>query len=153
MEQHITKEGLEKLKKELDYLRNEKRKEIAARLKHAASFGDLKENAAYTEAKEAQGFLEGKILELTHIIKNAKIINKGNTDKVQIGSTVTIAGKEQPSQKERYMIVGRAEADPFAGKISAESPLGKKMINLKIGDSFKVETPEGIIRYEILKIE
>lgn len=155
MDNYLTEEGLEKLKKELEYLKTIKRREIAERLKHAASFGDLKENAAYDEAKDAQAFLQGRILELGKLIKTAIIIKNEIKDRVRVGTSVTIARDfdKKKTEKERYTIVGQVEADPFVGKISADSPLGKNLLNLKEGDIFKVETPEGKIEYKVIKIE
>ncbi len=141
MNNYLTEGGLEKLKKELEYLKTVKRREIAERLKYAASFGDLKENAAYDEAKDAQAFLQGRILELGKLIKTAIIIKNETKDRVRVGTSVTIARdfNKEKTKKEKYTIVGRVETDPFAGKISADSPLGKKLLNLKEGDIFKVE--------------
>lgn len=152
---YFTKEGLEKLKKELEYLKTAKRREIAERLKQAASYGDLSENFAYQEAKESQGFLEHRIREVENLIGDATIIEKDNNDKVQAGATVTVAKdlNKKRLTKEKFTIVGPAEADPLSGKISAESPLGEKMLNRKEGEIFQVKTPEGIIKYKIIKIE
>ncbi len=155
MKNYLTKEGLEKLKKDLDYLKTVKRKEIAKNLKHAVSFGDLKENAAYDEAKEAQGFAEGKISELEFLIKSAVIIEKPAKNKIQIGSTVIVVKScdKKNLKKEKYTIVGPPEANPLEGKISAYSPLGKAVLGFKKGDNFIVETPEGKVKYKIIKIE
>ena len=150
MTNYLTKEGLEKLKKELQELKTTKRKEISERLKHAVSFGDLKENAAYHEAKDAQAFLEGKIMELQKLINSAVIAKKGNKDKVQIGDIVTIKNSDI---EDKYTIVGQAEADPLKGKISSESPIGKALLNRKVGESFEFDFSEGKIRYKVLKIE
>jgi len=155
MDNYLTKEGLEKLKKELDYLKTTKRQEIAERLKRAISYGDLKENAAYDEAKDAQGFLEGRILELKNLIKDAVIIKKGGGKTVVIGSTVAVTQdlKGKKPETETFTIVGPVESNPLAGKISSESPLGKPMIGLKKGDIFKVNTPDGEIKYKIVEIK
>jgi len=153
MTNYLTKEGLEKLKKELEYLKTTKKKEIAERLRHAISFGDLKENAAYTEAKDAQAFLEGRILELEALIKTAVVIKNGARDEVQVGSKVTISQIGKDSSEEKFAIVGSAEADPLAGRISVDSPMGKIMLGLKPGDTFKIKTPEDKIKYKIIKIE
>lgn len=151
MTKYLTPEGLEKLKKELDYLKKVKRKEIAERLRKTASMGDLSENAAYHEAKEAQGFLEGKILELEKEIRDAEIVEK--IDKagwVQIGSSVTLSSN---GKKEKFQIGGTAEADPLNGKISSESPLGNALLDKPEGAVVTVKTPNGKIKYKILKIE
>ena len=147
---YLTKEGLEKLKKELEELKTTKRKEISEKLKHAISFGDLKENAAYHEAKDSQAFLEGKIMELQKLINSAVIAKIGNKEKVQIGDTATIKSSDS---EDKYTIVSPAESDPLKGKISSESPLGKTILNLKAGDSFEFDCPGGKIKYKVLKIE
>lgn len=152
---YLTKEGLEKLKQQLNHLKTIKRKEIAEKLKHAASFGDLTENAAYDEAKDAQGFVEGKILELENLIKTAVIIKKEAKNKIQIGTTVIIAkdfGKNK-FKKEKYEIVGPPEVDPIAGRISVNSPLGKKLLGLTVGDIFQLNTSTGKVKYKVIKIE
>lgn len=152
MEKHLTPEKLASLKKELDYLKTAKRKEIAERLKRAVSFGDLSENAAYHEAKEAQAFLEGKILELGDLIKNAIIIEKtDHTHWVQFGSTVKVISKD--NKKKEFKIVGTEEIDLTQGKISFESPLGKALLNKPEGAVVEVETPQGKVEYKVVKIE
>jgi transcription elongation factor GreA len=155
MQNRITKEGMQKLQQELEYLRNDKRKEVAEKLRHAISFGDLSENAAYSEAKEAQQFLEHRIGELSEMIKNSVVVEATKCDKVQIGATVTIIGtqKDASSAEEKYMIVGATEADPLQGKISPDSPLGKAMMGRKAGDGFSFETMDGTIKYKITKVE
>jgi len=150
MKNYLSKQGLEKLKKELDYLQNDKRKEIAARLKHAISFGDLKENFAYHDAKEQQGFLEGRILELKKIINNSVLLEKKASDKVQVGSIVVIKSK---SGDEKYEIVSPPEADPFNNKISSQSPLGELIMGKKVGESFEFETSDEKTKYTIDKID
>jgi transcription elongation factor GreA len=150
MTNYLTPEGLEKLKKELDYLKNIKRKEIAERLRYTVSFGDLKENAAYDEAKEAQGFLEGRILELRGLISTAKLIEKNYTREVQIGSTVLLCSN---NKKEEFQVVGFAEADVFNRKISYQSPLGKIILGKTKGDKVIIKTPKGEIEYKILEIK
>ena len=146
----ISKEGLEKLKEELKYLETDKRKEMAARLKYAISFGDLKENFAYHEAKDAQGFLEGRIQELKHLINTSQIIEKGTGDKVQVGSSVTLKSKEGV---EKYEIVSPPEADPFKNKISSSSPLGKMIVGKKKGEKFDFQIPDGKVTYTVDNIE
>jgi len=151
-QQYITKEGLEKLKKELAQLTGTGRAEIAERLQNAISQGDLSENADYTKAKEDQAFLEGRIQELDYLVKNAQIIQKNpNGNRVEVGSTVTIQEHNYPS--ETYFLVGAAEADPSNGKISNESPIGKALIGAKIDDTVKANTPAGIIEFKIISIE
>ena len=150
MVKYLSPKGLEKLKKELDYLKNNKRKEIAKRIKYAASFGDLSENAAYEEAKESQGFLEGRISELRVIINQAKIITKPASNKVGVGSTILIKSDDE---EEKFQIVGTEEVDISEGKISHKSALGKAFLNKRKGDKVKVNLPVGKIEYKILEIE
>ena len=152
MPSYLTPEGLEKLKKELNYLKTVKRKEIAESIKYAASFGDRSENFAYQQAKEDQSFLERRILELENIIRNVKVIKKEKTGKVQIGSMVTIVSLDN-KKTEKFQIVGPEEVDLKEGRISFESPLGKALLGEYIGVKIKVETLEGKIQYKILKIE
>jgi transcription elongation factor GreA len=150
MEKYITKEGLEKLKKELEFLKTDKRKEVADKLKHAAAFGDLSENAAYEEAKESQTFLEMKIAELNYAVKNAIIIKTNDSGKAQHGSKITLL--DNKNQEEIFQIVDSIEADPLKGKISMTSPLGSRLLGKKIGDSVTLETPEGKMIYSIKDI-
>jgi transcription elongation factor GreA len=152
----ITKEGLKNLKDELDQLKSVKRREVAARIKEAISFGDLSENSEYEEAKNEQAFLEGRILDLEQKIKSAKIISeKHQTIKsVQLGSMVYLEnlGKTKDNL-EVYTIVGSTEADPFEAKISNESPVGSALLDKSKGDKIKVHVPSGSVEYEIMKIE
>ena len=151
MQKYLTPEGLEKLKKELEHLKNIKRKEIAERLEKCISFGDLTENAEYHETKEAQAFIEGRILELEDLIRNAVVAPEGGDGLyAQVGSTVLVSSG---SGKEEFKIVGVEEADPLAGKISINSPLGKAFLNQMKGAVIEVKTPKGIAQYKILKIE
>ena len=151
---YLTKEDLEKIKKELDYLKKVKRKEIAQRLKETSSMGDLTENFAYQEAKEAQGFLEGKILELENLIREAKIVEKINGAKwVQLGSVVTLAREKSKKKIEKYKIVGTGQANPSKGEISIDSPLGKALLDKPIGAIITLKTPLGETKYKIIKIE
>ena len=167
MVKYLTKEGLEKLKKELDYLEKVKRKEISERIRHTVSQGDLKENAGYDAAKEEQGFIEGRIKELKEILSQAKIIEKREGNKVQIGSFVCLESFEEdksssrPSPRKRgseaegesFQVVGPEEADILQGKISFKSPLGSAILNKKKGDIVKIDTPEGRKEYEIVEIK
>ncbi len=150
---YLTKEGKKKIEEELEILRGEKRRELAARLRSAIQMGDLSENADYIAAKEEQGFLEGRIQELEYLLKYAEIIDNEKTSNhvVTVGSTVTI--QEDNEEPETYYIVGSKEADPRNGRISNESPIGKALIGAKIGDTVTVETPAGAIHFHILKIE
>jgi transcription elongation factor GreA len=149
-DQIISKDGYEKLKKELAEAQN-KRKEIAERIERAKEMGDLSENAEYSEAKEAQAFNEGRIAELKNLIKNVTVVENGASDgSISMGSKVT--AKVNGEVKE-YTIVSFNEVDPLAGKISNESPLGVAMTGKKIGDKVWVSTPRGDSEYEIIKIE
>jgi len=147
---YFTKQGLEKLKNELQDLKTVKAKEIAERLKKAASFGDISDNAEYDEAKEAQTFLISKIAELDNLIKNAQIIEKEKESNiVQIGSIVYVSFD---SQEEKFQIVGAEETNPSQGKISYESPLGKALLNKSVGNKVEFKAPGGKILYKITKI-
>lgn len=151
----VTKEGLEKLREELNYLKEVKRKEVAERLKEAISYGDLSENAEYEEAKNEQAFTEGRILEIEEKIKYAKIIDERSKKgaRVQLGSRVVIqnlSGKTKA--EEEFTIVGSTEADPVNHKISNVSPVGKALLEREAGDMVKVVAPAGLIEYKILKV-
>jgi len=149
----LTKVGYGKLQDELDYLRTAKRQEVANRLHEAMEGGELIENAEYEAAKNEQAFVEGRIQELEMLLATAKIIEENGrkkSDTVQIGSKVTL--KEGNYEPETFTIVGVAEANPRDGKISNESPIGKSILNHKIGDTVKVETPGGTYNVKIMKI-
>jgi len=151
MPEYLTLEQLNNLKKELRYLKTVKMKETSKLIKHTASFGDLSENAAYTDAKEQQSFLHGKILKLEEIIGRAEIIEKKRNGKVQIGSEITIL---IDGKKSKIKIVGSSQADPTKGNISSESPLGKAVLNKSVGDIVKVKTEAGgEFNYKIIKID
>lgn len=151
----VTKDGLRKLKDELENLKTVRRKEVAQRLKEAISYGDLSENSEYEEAKNEQAFVEGRIIELERKIKNAKIISEHDAKKtgkeVNIGSHVTVQ-RVGSSEPESYTIVGATEADPFDHKISNESPIGKAVLGNLKGDVIKISTPSGMVEYEIVKV-
>lgn len=153
----LTKEGLAKLEEELDQLKNVKRKEVAKQIKEAISYGDLSENAEYDAAKNEQAFVEGRIIELEMMIKNAKIVKdskKSSGTIVQFGSTVTIVDQDKKdADEETYTIVGSTEADPFNGKISNESPLGHALIERKKGEVVEYEAPKGKVKYKILGVK
>lgn len=150
-EHYISKEGLDKLEEELVYLNKVKRKEVSARIKKALEEGDISESGEYSEAKEDQAFVEGKIAEIKEKIKNAVIIKKKKSSQsVDIGSTVTL---ECNKETIKYSIVGSAEVDPMKGKISNESPLGKAFIGKQVGEEVEVNTPGGSIKCKVLSIE
>jgi len=149
MPQYLSEEGLEQHKKELEDLKL-KRQEIAQRIEEAKALGDLSENQEYASAREAQAFNEGKILELEQLLRDAIVIDKPRKSSiVHIGSSVEVwaNGKAQS-----FTIVGSEEADPASGKISNESPLGKALLEHKVGDAIEVETPAGKIVYKIAAI-
>ena len=148
----VTKEGLEKMKKELDELRSTKRAEIAQRLKAAIAMGDLSENSEYDEAKNAQAFLEGRILQLEQQIRTAQVIEKVAKDRVDVGSTVLIEDMEEHLQ-EKVTIVGSTESNPFEGRISNESPVGRALMGAKAGDTVEAEAPNGVLKYKVISIE
>lgn len=150
----MTQAGKEKLEQELEYLKTVKRKEVVERIKIARSFGDLSENSEYDSAKEEQAFVEGRITTLENMIRNAKIISESELagDTVSLGSSVTFV--ELPDgEEETYSIVGSAEADPFEGKISNDSPIAKSLLGKKVGDQVTVQTPGGEMSVRIVSIK
>ncbi len=150
MATYITKEGLKKLEGELEELKTTKRQDIAARLRKAISFGDLSENFDYHNAKEEQEMLERKIVEVGEKIRTAKVVEKADgTGAVQIGSTVEL---KHGSENIIYTIVTAPEADPLSGKISAESPIGSALLSKKKGDKVEIETPNGSMQYQVVRI-
>lgn len=147
----LTQEGLLKLNEELKHLINDKRKEVIERIREAAAHGDLSENADYAQAREEQSFIEGRIMEIEDMIKNAEIITHSTQhNTVTIGSSVKV--KVDGTEERTYSIVGSNEANPSEGKISNESTVGKSLLNKKIGDKIVVETPAGEKEYEITGI-
>ena len=150
---YLTKEGAEKLRAELEQLKGPAREELAKRLRSAIQQGDLSENADYTSAKEEQGFLEGRIEELTEILGNVVIIEENSPRKetIDVGSNVTIQEDNDPV--ETYFIVGPQEADPAKGRISYNSPIGQALLGHRVGDSVDVVIPTGKLKLKILKIE
>ncbi len=150
----MTQAGKEKLEQELEYLKSVKRKEVVERIKIARSFGDLSENSEYDSAKEEQAFVEGRITTIENMIRNAKIISEDEMsgDTVGLGRSVTFI--ELPDgEEETYTIVGSAEADPFDGKISNDSPIAKSLIGHKVGEEVKVQTPGGEMDVRIITIK
>jgi transcription elongation factor GreA len=149
---YVTREGLKKLEEELEYLRTVKRAEVAQRLHDAMGEGDIDENAEYDDAKNEQSFVEGRILTLEAMIKNAVIIQQEgkHRDQVMLGSTVTIV--ENGGEPETYHLVGSAEADPRKGRISNESPLGKALLGKRVGDTVMVSAPAGTLSFQIISI-
>ncbi len=151
-EKFLTPEGADKVKAELKELIEVKRPEIAQRLREAIKMGDLSENADYIMAKEDQGFLEGRILELQELLRAATIITESApTGVVSMGSRVTV--QESGQDPETFTLVGAKEADPRQGRISNDSPMGRALLGKRVGDAAKVETPAGAIKMKIIKIE
>ncbi|MCB9437208.1 MAG: transcription elongation factor GreA [Anaerolineales bacterium] len=151
---YLTAEGAQTLREELDELLNIKRPELAKKLKDAIAMGDLSENADYHDAKEQQAFLEGRIRYLETLLRSAKIIDDDDTTQgiVRVGSEVTIQEQDDGAEPETYRIVGAAEANPREGRISNESPLGRALLGKKNRAKVKVETPDGVITFKIIKI-
>lgn len=149
----LTFEGLKKLEEELEKLKTVRRKEVAERIKQALAFGDISENSEYDEAKNEQAQLEERIAKLESMLRNAKLIDDEeiSTDVVTLGSKVVVKDLEYDEEME-YTIVGSAEADPFNGKISNESPVGSALLGKKKGDIIEVQVPDGSIKYEIISI-
>jgi transcription elongation factor GreA len=150
----LTPEGYEKLKSEIDFLRNEKRREIAERIRVAREFGDIAENAEYDDAKNEQALLEHRIATLEERLLNARVIeaDEVSTDVVSIGSRVKLKDIDANETVE-YHIVGSAEADPGANKLSNESPVGKAIIGHKKGETVEVTAPRGSLKFKILDIK
>lgn len=150
----LTLNGLSKLENELEFLRTVRRREVAERIKQALEFGDISENSEYEDAKNEQGFIEGRILAIEKLLRNARVIDDDeiNTEVVSLGSRVFLTDLETGEELE-YSIVGSAEADPFARLISNESPVGKALIGRRIGEEIEVKVPVGTLRYRINSIE
>lgn len=150
---YLTREGYDKLQEELEYLRTVKRREVAERLHEAMEGGELIEDAEYEAAKNEQAFVEGRIHELETILANARVIDPSlsRSEIVQVGAKVTI--QEGSNDPETYTIVGPAEANPRLGRISNESPLGRALIDHRVGDEVRVDAPDGPFTVKILKVE
>jgi len=151
---YMTQEGKEKLEEELHHLKTVRRKEVVERIKIARDFGDLSENSEYDSAKEEQAFVETRIAQIEKMIRNAVIIenDEENKDIVTLGKSVTF--KELPDgDVETYTIVGSAEADPFEGKISNDSPMAKSLLGKEVGTEVSVTTPGGDIEVKIISVE
>jgi len=149
---YITKEGLDKLKREFQELVQVKRKEVIAKIEQAKEFGDLSENAEYHAARDEQAFIEGRIAELNNILKNVILIEETKSSGfVLVGSKIKIADEDSQVVKE-YKIVGSEEADPTQGLISNESPIGRAFLGKKAGDIVSIQTPRGIMKYRIMEI-
>ncbi len=149
---YLTQEGLDELKKELDNLINVKRPENIQSIKEARALGDLSENADYDAARDEQAQIEGRIKTIEKMLENVSIITKTDTDKVALGTTVSIKYVDDEDEDDEYKIVGSQEADPFESKISNESPIAKALLNHKVGDIVTVESPNGSYQIEITAI-
>jgi transcription elongation factor GreA len=146
----LTKEGLAKLEDELDELKSIHRREVNDRIRQAKEFGDISENAEYEDAKQEQAFVEGRILKVETMIRNARIIDESefSSDEVHLGATVRVKDTKSGSSME-FTIVGSTEADPTNQRLSNESPLGKALIGRKKGETLDVQTPRGVTSYKI----
>ena len=149
----LTQKGYEKLKEELDFLKHDKRRQVAKQLEKARAMGDLSENAEYDAAKEAQAYLEKKIRELEDKLSRARIIEHENipSDKVYVGAKVKLLDKDTDEVLE-YLIVSPPEADYAQNKLSMESPIGKALMGHKVGDLIEIKVPAGLLTYQILEI-
>ncbi|MDX8045887.1 transcription elongation factor GreA [Gracilibacillus sp. S3-1-1] len=151
---YMTEDGLKKLEEELEYLKTERRQEVVERIKIARDFGDLSENSEYDAAKDEQAFVESRIATVENMIRNAVIIKDEdeNPDVVSLGRTITFL--ELPDgEEESYTIVGSAEADPFEGKISNDSPIAKSLLGRSIGEEVVVPTPAGDMNVKIVSVQ
>jgi transcription elongation factor GreA len=150
---YVTPEGLQQIKDELEQLKTVRREEVSQKLETAIRQGDLKENADYHDAKEEQGFIEARIRQLEDALRRAKLIeNKGPSNVVRVGSKVTVS-EIGTDDEEIYSIVGAHEADPAKGRISNESPIGSALLGAKKGQTVSVQTPAGLIDFQVLNIE
>ena len=148
---YLTEKGLDEIKKELDFLKLEKRPEVILALKEARAQGDLSENSEYGAARNEQALVESKIAELEKMVENAVVIKEVDTDKVSIGTSVKIEYVDD-GETDSYMVVGSKEADPFENKISNESPIAQAIMGKKIGDVVSVASPNGQYSVKILEI-
>ena len=149
----LTQEGYQKLEDEVEYLKSVRRREVAERIKIAISFGDISENAEYDEAKNEQAQVEERIIKLENMLRKAVIIDESKIDSniVTIGSIVKVNDMEFEEEVE-YTIVGSAEADPYEGKISNESPVGKALLGARVGETVEVQVPDGVSKFKVLEI-
>jgi transcription elongation factor GreA len=146
---------MRKLEEELQYLRTVRRQEVAQRLHDAMEGGDIQENAEYEDARNERAFVEGRILTLETILSKAELIEDGGgpTDHVRLGSRVTVVEVNgEDGEPEQYHVVGSTEADPVAGFISNESPLGRRLLGSKVGDIVTVNAPDGLIKFKVIAI-
>ena len=149
----LTQDGLKKLEDELENLKSVKRREVAERIKVAIGYGDISENSEYEDAKNEQAFIEGRVITLEKMLRNARIINADEiaTDVVSVGCTVVVKDLEFGDEME-YTIVGSAESNPLENRISNESPVGSALLGKSKGDKVDVNVPAGVLQYEIIDI-
>ena len=150
--EYISQEKYDEIKEEVEDLKHVKRKAVAERLSYARSLGDLSENAEYHAARDEQGKVEDRIIELTEIIKHAEIVKPHHSDVVEVGSTVVLK-KDKEKDKITYEIVGGEESDLLAGKISYKSPLGSAILGKTKKETFSFETPKGVVNYTVVDIK
>jgi len=146
----MTKEGIERLEKELEHLRNVRRPEVAERIHQAKELASAQNNAEYEEAKNEQAFVEGRIMTLEHLLQNATVIDEEaahHASRVQLGSKVTVV--EPDGNTREYTIVGAAEARPAEGLISNESPVGRALLGKRVGDEVQIQVPKGVLRLTV----
>ncbi|MEW6727638.1 transcription elongation factor GreA [Desulforudis sp. 1088] len=150
----LTVTGLKKLEEQLEHLKSVRRREVADRIRQAIDFGDISENSEYEDAKNEQAFIEGQIIELEKMLRNAKVIDATDVDtaEVSIGSTVRLEDQTNGGELE-FTIVGSMESDPSANRISNESPVGKALMGKTTGSIVEVEVPVGVLKYKILDIQ
>ncbi|MBA3791055.1 MAG: transcription elongation factor GreA [Actinomycetota bacterium] len=151
----VTPDGMEKLQEELRYLTEDRRREIADRIRQAREFGDISENSEYDDAKTEQGLLERRINELQRRVRNAKVVDPSKSvddDSVELGTSVTlrVVGKDE---ERTFQIVGVNESDPTSGKLSHSSPVGRAVLKRRVGEKVTVATPRGSTEYEIVNVE
>ncbi len=150
----LTQEGLTKLEEELAHLKSVKRREVASRIKTAISFGDISENSEYEDAKNEQAFIEGRIMTLEKMLRNARLIDEDNIDNDVVGFGSCVKLKDLNSGEElEFTVVGSAESDPSQNKISDESPVGSAIFGARAGDIVQVEAPAGAMKYEVTEIK
>lgn len=149
----LTPEGLTKLEQELEFLKGTKRREVAERIKQAIEFGDISENSEYEDAKNEQAFIEGRIITLEKMLRNAKIIEpvENNNNTVHIGARILLKDMEYGDEFE-YTVVGSAEADPMNNRISFESPVGRAILGKNQGEIVEVTVPAGRLKYKIIEV-
>ena len=150
----VTREGLQRMKEELEYKETTEKMKVAEQLKVAISYGDLSENAEYDAAKNDQAVLEQRIAELKAMIENAVVVDerKISTDTVGFGTRVTIVYEDDPDDEETYTIVGTSESDPTNGKLSNESPVGAALVGAHVGETVVAQTPGGALRIKVIEI-